>query len=152
MVKATYKHTSIVARDWRRLMAFYESVFGCEPVPPERHLSGGWLEKGTGVKGATFSGMHLRLPGWGENGPTLEIYQYTENQPKLPAAANREGYAHLAFEVSDVQAAADAVRRHGGSRVGEITTADVEGVGILTFVFLGDPEGNILELQSWKTA
>ena len=151
-METTYKHTNIVARDWRRLAAFYETVFGCKPVPPERHLSGGWLEKGTNVKGAALSGMHLRLPGWGENGPTLEIYQYTENQPKPPAAANREGYAHLAFEVSDVQAAADAVRRNGGSRVGEITTADVDGVGILTFVYLADPEGNILELQSWKTA
>jgi predicted enzyme related to lactoylglutathione lyase len=145
-----YKHTNIVARDWKKLAAFYETVFGCERVPPERHLSGGWLDKGTGVKNAAFSGVHLRLPGWGNTGPTLEIYQYTANQHKLPAAANREGFGHIAFEVSDVRAAADSVVRHGGSFLGEITTADVEGVGSLTFVYLADPEGNIIELQAWN--
>ena len=150
-MKVTYKHTNIVARDWRNLAAFYENVFGCKPVPPERNLSGKWLDKGTGVNNAAFSGIHLRLPGWGDNGPTLEIYQYTDNQHKLPAAANREGFAHIAFEVSDVRAAADAVLHHGGSSVGEITTADVEGVGTLTFVYLADPEGNIIELQAWET-
>jgi predicted enzyme related to lactoylglutathione lyase len=149
-MKAVYKHTSIVARDWLKLAEFYEKVFGCRPVPPERNLSGEWLDKGTGVKNAAFSGMHLRLPGWGDQGPTLEIYQYTENQHKLPAAANREGYAHIAFEVVDVQAAADSVLRHGGSLVGEITSAEVQGVGFLTFVYLADPEGNIIELQAWK--
>jgi catechol 2,3-dioxygenase-like lactoylglutathione lyase family enzyme len=113
-------------------------------------LSGKWLEKGTGVKNAAFSGIHLRLPGWGDEGPTLEIYQYTASQHKCPAAANREGFAHIAFEVADVQAAADSVLRHGGSRVGDIATAEVEGVGTLTFVYLADPEGNIIELQAWK--
>ena len=149
-MKATYKHTNIVAKNWKKLATFYETVFGCERVPPERHLSGDWLEKGTGVENAAFSGVHLRLPGWGEKGPTLEIYQYTANQPKLPTAANREGFAHLAFEVSDVRAAADSVLRHGGSRVGEIAMTEVEGVGGLTFVYLADPEGNVIELQAWK--
>ena len=151
-MKATYKHTNIVARDWRHLARFYEKVFSCRPVPPERRLSGEWLEKGTGVKNAAFSGMHLRLPGWGDKGPTLEIYQYTDSQHKLPAAANREGIAHIAFEVSDVGAATDSVLRHGGSRVGEITTAEVKGVGTLTFVYLADAEGNIIELQSWTAS
>ncbi len=145
-----YKHTNIVARDWEKLAAFYETVFGCERVPPERHLSGEWLDKGTGVKNAAFSGVHLRLPGWGKTGPTLEIYQYTATQHKLPAAANREGFGHIAFEVSDVRTAADSVIRHGGSFIGEITTAEVEGVGSLTFVYLADPEDNIIELQAWN--
>ena len=74
-MKAKFKHTDIVAADWRRLARFYEEVFGCAPVPPERHLGGEWLSKGTGVENAQFSGVHLRLPGYGEEGPTLEIYQ-----------------------------------------------------------------------------
>ena len=151
MVKSTYKHTNIVARDWRNLSAFYEKVFGCEPVPPERNLSGEWLDKGTGVANAAFSGIHLRLPGWGDGGPTLEIYQYTQNRHKLPAAANREGFAHIAFEVADVRAAADSVLCNGGSCIGEIASTVVEGVGSLTFVYVADPEGNIIELQSWKS-
>ncbi len=73
-MKARYKHTDLIARDWQRLAKFYEDVFGCARVPPERHPSGEWLAKGTAVKGA----------------------------------------------------------------------------GLLTFTYATDPEGNLLELQSWR--
>ncbi len=150
MMNAKYKHTNIIARDWNALAAFYEKVFGCVRVPPERRLSGEWLEKGTGVPGAQFSGVHLRLPGHGDTGPTLEIYQYSENAPKPRPMANREGFSHIAFEVEDVHDAAAQVLKNGGRKIGDVTSASVEGVGILTFVYLADPEGNIIELQTWR--
>ncbi|UCH90251.1 MAG: VOC family protein [Thermoplasmata archaeon] len=149
-MKARYKHTNIIARDWRSLAQFYEEVFGCVRVPPERHLSGAWLEKGTGVTGAEFSGVHLMLPGQGDNGPTLEIYQYSQNKAKPVPSANREGFAHVAFEVDNVGEALAEVRKHGGGAVGDVTSHEVEGVGILSFVYATDPEGNIIELQSWE--
>lgn len=31
-----YGHTNVIAQDWRRLVDFYVTLFGCEPVPPER--------------------------------------------------------------------------------------------------------------------
>jgi predicted enzyme related to lactoylglutathione lyase len=145
-----YKHTNIIARDWRALVRFYQEVFECVPVPPERRLSGDWLEKGTGVPGASFSGVHLRLPGGGDAGPTLEIYQYAKNEPKSPPAANREGFSHIAFEVEDVEGTLREVLAHGGRAVGGVVSRDLEGIGRLTFVYAADPEGNILELQSWK--
>ena len=148
-MKAKYKHTNIIARNWNALATFYEQVFGCVRIPPERHLSGEWLEKGTGVLDARFSGVHLLLPGHGSNGPTLEIYQYSENAPKPPPMANREGFSHIAFEVEDIADAAEQVLKQGGRKIGEVTSARVEGVGILTFVYLADPEGNIIELQAW---
>ena len=149
-MKAKYKHTNIVARDWRKLAEFYQAVFGCVLVPPARDLSGEWLEKGTGVSGARFEGAHLRLPGYGTDGPTLEIYQYSSSELRSPAAANREGIMHLAFEVDDVERAANEVLVNGGGKLGDIVTSKVDGVGVLTFVYLTDPEGNILELQSWE--
>jgi predicted enzyme related to lactoylglutathione lyase len=150
LVNARYKHTNIVARDWQGLAQFYEDVFGCVRVPPKRDLSGTWLEKGTGVKGAELSGVHLRLPGCGDDAPTLEVYQYAENEPKLPPAANREGLAHIAFQVDDVEESMAEVLANGGSKVGDIASSQIAGVGILTFVYLADPEGNIIELQAWK--
>jgi glyoxylase I family protein len=74
-ISAKYVHTNLIARDWRKLAAFYESVFGCSLVPPERDLSGPWLEAATTVSGARIRGVHLRLPGHGETGPTLEVFQ-----------------------------------------------------------------------------
>ena len=35
---------------------FYEEVFGCTPMPPERDISGKWLEDATGVPGARSTG------------------------------------------------------------------------------------------------
>lgn len=144
-----YKHTNIVARDWRALAKFYEEVFGCVRVPPERHLSGEWLEKGTGVEGAEISGTHLRLPGYGEQGPTLEIFQYSKNEPRPLSAANREGFAHIAFEVQDVEKVMARVLAHGGKKIGAVSTAVVEKAGKLTVVYVADPEENIIELQRW---
>ena len=149
-MKAKYKHTNIIAQDWEKLARFYEEVFGCTRVPPERHLSGYWLEKGTGVKEAQFSGIHLRLPGFGESGPTLEIYQYSNNEPRLSPVANREGFAHITFEVEDVFAALQIVKEQGGNSVGDVVSREIDGVGLLTFVYAGDPEGNIIELQKWE--
>jgi len=150
MMKARYKHTNIIARDWKRLAEFYQNVFGCVFVPPERHLSGAWLAKGTGVTEARFSGAQFRLPGHGEEGPTLEIYQYSRSEPRPETAANREGIGHLAFEVDDVEQATSEVLAHGGSKVGEVTSSRVDGIGLLTFVYVADPEGNVIELQSWR--
>ena len=143
-----YKHTNIIARDWRKLAQFYEDVFGCVRVPPERHLSGAWLEKGTGVVGAQFSGVHLSLPGQAPDGPTLEIYEYSQNEAKPDPAANREGFGHVAFEVDDVVEVLAKVKKYGGGAVGNVTSHEVEGVGLLSFVYATDLEGNIVELQS----
>ncbi len=148
-MKAKYKHTNIIARDWRELAKFYENVFGCVRVPPERHMSGAWLEKGTGVVSARFSGVHLLLPGQGSDGPTLEIYEYSQNEAKLDPVANREGFGHIAFEVDDVVEALAEVKKHGGGAVGDVAFHEVEGGGLLSFIYATDPEGNILELQSW---
>ena len=97
---ARYGHTNVIARDWRRLATFYETVFGCVMVPPERDVKGEQAERGTAVAGAQFRGVHLRLPGHGPDGPTLEIYTYEANvDPDAAPAANRVGWGHIAFMV-----------------------------------------------------
>lgn len=149
-IAAQFVHCNLVANDWRKLAAFYENVFGCTRVPPERHLTEPWLARATGVPNAEVHGVHLRLPGCGEAGPTLEIFQYTPEGEKTCNAINRPGLAHLAFAVDDVPAARDAVLAAGGGVVGEMTTVAIPNAGTITFVYLTDPEGNILELQQWS--
>ncbi len=149
-MKARYTHTNIVARDWRRLADFYHHVFGCVPVLPERHLEGDWLAAATGVPGAALSGMHLKLPGYGDEGPTLEIFQYSQVLEGAVPAANREGFGHIAFSVDDVSTALSAVLASGGRTIGDVVERSIPGVGVLTFTYAADPEGNILELQQWS--
>ena len=60
------------------------------------------------------------------------------------------GFSHIAFAVDDVASAAHAVCENGGSAVGELTRREVPGVGVITFQYLADPEGNIVEIQTWR--
>jgi predicted enzyme related to lactoylglutathione lyase len=147
---AKYVHTSIVARDWKRLARFYVEVFGCRPRLPERDLSGAWLERLTKLRGPRIRGIHLSLPGFAPDGPTLEIFQYSRISPRRPSRPNTAGLAHLAFAVRNVRRTLANVRRHGGNAVGELVSADVAGVGEITVVYARDPEGNIVELQRWS--
>lgn len=149
---ARFGHTNLVARDWRRLAAFYEEVFGCVPVPPERDYRGPDLERGTGVPDSGLRGVHLRLPGLGPDGPTLEIYTYDRLEDSPRPAVNRPGWGHIAFAVDDVPESTDAVIRSGGGRVGEIVTLTTAVGTRVTWCYLTDPEGNVIELQSWSPA
>ena len=147
-----YAHTNIISTDWQRLAQFYTHVFNCQLVPPKRKQSGDWLAQGTGVPDAALEGVHLRLPGYGENGPTLEIYQYQQTLQHDHLQPNHMGFGHIAFEVDDLQNVVNTLLTHGGSLCGRITSKQVAGVGLLSFVYARDPDGNIIELQTWDKA
>jgi predicted enzyme related to lactoylglutathione lyase len=142
-----FGHVNIVARDWRALARFYAHVFACEILAPERNLSGPVMEAGLGVAGAALQGVHLRLPGYGDGGPTLEIYAY---QPLIDLSANvrRSGFGHIAFQVADITATRAAVVAAGGGVVGEIVTTQA-GARRVSWCYVTDPEGNAVELQTW---
>jgi len=144
-----YAHTNLIANDWKKMLAFYCEVFGCVPVSSERDHHGPHVDALTSLPGARIRGQHVRLPGHGEQGPTLEIFQYERNDPTLPTSLTRPGFAHLAFEVEDVAAKRAEVLARGGTDVGQIVTIDIAGAGRLTLNYMTDPEGNIVELQRW---
>ena len=148
-IRAKYVHTNLIARDWKRLVQFYSDVFGCIPKGPERDMSGAWLDQVTSIPNAHLRGVHLRLPGYGHDGPTLEIFSYSELIEGNVSAANQCGFAHIAFAVDDVNQALQALIAGGGGAVGEIATTKVDGVGVLRVVYARDPEGNVVELQKW---
>jgi predicted enzyme related to lactoylglutathione lyase len=149
-IPAKYVHTNLIAEDWRSLADFYQGVFGCVPVPPERDYRGEKLEAGTGIPGVHLRGVHLRLPGYDDDGPTLEIFNYNILESRGKIAVNRPGYGHIAFSVDDVTAAQKAVLQAGGHAVGEIVTLQTAAGAKVTWCYVTDPEGNIIELQAWS--
>lgn len=149
-LNAKYTHTNINSKDWRKLADFYIKVFGCKPVPPQRDLSGEWIDRTTSIEGVHIEGIHLALPGFCEGGPTIEIFTYNKPDSVGPLNINGYGFAHIAFAVDDVAEAYECVLREGGSAVGEIQTRYYPQVGTLTVIYARDPEGNIIELQNWK--
>jgi glyoxylase I family protein len=146
---ARYVHTNLIARDWRKLAAFYEAVFGCVPIPPERDYSGPVFDAGTGVTGARLTGLHLRMPGSGANGPTLEVFNYSRLEDGPAPAVNRPGFSHIAFAVDSVEDARTEFLAAGGTPVGDVVTLTTSTGSKVTWCYLADPEGNIVELQHW---
>ncbi|MCJ7625246.1 MAG: VOC family protein [Anaerolineaceae bacterium] len=150
MTKQTkYVHTCMMVENLNLMVAFYQDVFGCVPVPPARDLSGEWLENSTGVADAQVHGQHLRLPGYGDAGPTLEIFQYRPQDESVAKKINRPGFAHIAFAVADVDAMRDRVIQARGTCVGDMVTVNIADAGMIQFIYVRDPEGNIVELQKW---
>lgn len=144
-----YAHTNLIAKDWRRLADFYVQLFDCVPVSSERDHGGEKFEKLTARERARAKGRHLRLPGHGEHGPTLEIFEYADGLELLRPEIARPGFAHIAFEVPDVARKRDEMIAAGGRIYGELVTLDIPGAGRLTLCHVCDPEGNIVELQTW---
>ena len=144
-----YAHVNIIAKDWKRLMDFYIEVFDCEPVSSERDHRGPHTDALTAMEDVRVVGQHLRVPGHGKNGPTIEIFTFSEQMRSLKPAINRPGFAHIAFEVDDFEGARTQVKKWGGDDYGEKVTIDIPGAGKLTLIYMTDPEGNIVELQHW---
>jgi len=147
-----FGHVNVTSADWRRLAAFYADVFGCELVPPERDIRGAPLDAATGLSDAHLTGAHLRLPGHGETGPTIEIFTYDVMSAHPGADVTRPGWGHVAFQVPNVTAAVDAVLANGGGRLGEVVTTNTTDGRSVTWCYATDPDGNIVELQAWSTA
>ena len=144
-----YAHTNIIARDAQRLIRFYTEVFQCRSIGETRDLRTPWLADLSGVPDAHIIGEHLLLPGHGDSGPTLEVFQYDTVIDRGEPIINASGLAHLAFEVDDVEATLQAVLKAGGGQLGKLIRANYPGK-IGTMVYARDPEGNIIEIQNWQ--
>ena len=62
-------------------------------------------------------------------------------------AVNRPGFGHIAFEVEDVSRIRQTVLEQGGGVIGETVTLTTKTGANVTWCYLTDPEGNILEIQ-----
>ena len=148
-MRTKYAHVNIISKDWKLLCEFYQEVFDCEPVSAERDHHGEPIDLLTGMSKVRIRGRHLRMPGFGENAPTIEIFSFNQDEKDYPKMLNRLGFSHLAFEVDDLDQRREKVKKFGGSDYGEKVTIDISGVGELTLIYMTDPEGNIIELQRW---
>ena len=145
-----YSHTNLIAKDVTRMITFYRDVLGCQSIGETRDLSGEWVDRLTGMPGAHIFGEHLALPGYPADGPTLEIFGYDSILPQTVKAVNASGFAHIAFAVDDVAATLRLVLACGGGQIGELVESRYADGRTITVVYATDPEGNILELQSWR--
>jgi catechol 2,3-dioxygenase-like lactoylglutathione lyase family enzyme len=131
-------HLSYTVGNITRSVEFY-ARFGFETV--NRYtVDGGLIEEAVDSQNADLDIQLLRRP---DDGLMLELIEYTQ-QPSERAAHNSQvGAAHLAFVVSDIHAAYDALRADG---VRFLSAPNTDKYGEL-WVYLRDPDGIVLELM-----
>lgn len=150
MPKIKFVHTNIVSNNWKKLADFYIKVFDCKIVHPLRKYEGKELDSAVNIKNAKLVGVHLQLPGYKSSGPTLEIFSYTPHSRKHPGKVNTPGLTHIAFEVSSVEKMHKKVIENGGKKVGKIVTLERSDGKKVTWCYVKDPEGNMIEIQKWS--
>ena len=151
MIDARFGHVNVIARDWRSLADFYTRVFGCDVRAARARHRGPVLEAGTGVPGAALRGAHLRLPGLGDDRPDardLPVRDDARGRRRRRSTGPASGTSRSRCPI--VPTAREAVLAAGGGAVGEVVTTETADGRRVTWTYVTDPEGNILELQSWS--
>jgi len=81
---------------------------------------------------------------------SLEVFEYGPALSGVMSTVNRPGFGHIAFAVPSVYEAREQVLAHGGASIGEIVSLTTATGAIVTWCYVSDPEGNVIELQSWS--
>lgn len=140
-----FDQVKILASDLDLLVGFYEEALDCEVVVPPLSTDS-VVARGAGVPDGTVILCALRLPGRGDRGPILELYSVEGDTPD--GWNYRPGSGQLAFEVDDLETAIGKVVAAGGSMLGEVVEWQGPSGTTARFIYLRDPEGNIVDLYS----
>jgi glyoxylase I family protein len=141
-----FDQVKILARDLEPLLRFYQEALGCELVIPPL-VTENVVSRGVGVPGATVTLSTLC------GSPVAETVgrcsSCTQWRGQVPDDWDfRPGNGQLAFQVDDLEAAIGKVVAAGGSQLGEVVEWQGPSGATARFVYLRDPEGNIVDLYS----
>jgi catechol 2,3-dioxygenase-like lactoylglutathione lyase family enzyme len=140
-------HVNIVVEDLDRVSRFF-IAFGFE-LQDQSQLSGEWISRTVGLEDVDASYVKLTLPG---DTVSLELIQFrTPPTRKIPDAgrANTAGFRHLAFRVTDIEAAIALVREQGIEPFSEIQEYVPKRKKL---VYFRGPEDILLELAQYGAA
>jgi catechol 2,3-dioxygenase-like lactoylglutathione lyase family enzyme len=109
-------HTSFTVSDLDRSIAFFTEALGFELL----HRGGrdaAMIEKVVGVPGADIEVAYIQAPGH-----RMELIQYLgpADRGRVQSRPCDTGFAHVAFDVDDVDAVLAACARHGVAPVGPV--------------------------------
>ena len=141
-----FDQVKILARDPEALASFYQGALDCEIVVPLQDIDDDAVPRAVGVPDADVKLTVLRLPGRGEHGPVLELYSVSGERPK--DWHYQPGQGQLAFEVEDLETAMGRVGGAGGNKLGDVVEWQAPSGATARFVYMRDPEGNIIDLWS----
>ena len=134
-------HTSFTVSDLDRSIAFFSEVLGFEMV--NRALRDPKLISSiTGVPGADIEVAYIQGPGH-----RLELIQYhgPSERSQVDSRPCDSGFAHVADDVDDVDAAVAASAPYQVLPIGEVTVIDKGPNAGRKVVYLREPDGVTIE-------
>ncbi len=133
-------HAGVTVTDFDRSVTWYHETFGFYLVSESRLglKETARLEALYGVKNATLRFGFLRAP----NGMVLEIFCFEpQAASRATASWNAPGFTHIAFDVSHAERWKKLLESQG-----VVFVTDVNETDGTKWVFLKDPDGNLIEL------
>ena len=134
-------HTSFTVSDLDRSIAFFSEVLGFEMV--NRALRDPKLISSiTGIPGADIEVAYIQGPGH-----RLELIQYhgPSERSQVDSRPCDSGFAHVAYDVDDVDAAVAASAPYQVLPIGEVTVIDKGPNAGRKVVYLRDQDGVTIE-------
>ena len=134
-------HTSFTVSDLDRSLAFFRDAMGFE-VTSKAPRNKAAIEGITGVRDADVVIAYVRGPGH-----SIELIQYLspDDRDTMRPRPCDVGFAHIAYDVDDIEAAIETVSRHAVAPVGETMEIDQGPNKGGKVAYLRDPDGITIE-------
>lgn len=133
-------HVGMVVNDLEAAKAFFVDLGFT--VAGETAVEGEWVERVIGLKNVRADIVMLQAPDGQVNIELSKFHQPEAVDGVQPAAANKLGLRHIAFEVEDVEGIVDTLEQKDRKLVGEIQTYE----NSWKLCYVRGPEGIIIEL------
>lgn len=133
-------HVGINVEDLAAVQAFF-LVLGLQ-VLGEMEMEGEWVGRIIGLTDVRDTIVMMGVPGGGAAIELVRFHSPKDAEGPRPSAANTLGLRHLCLNVDDVEAAVAAVRKHGGTLMGDVHIY----ANAYKLCYVRGPEGIIVEL------
>ena len=140
---ARIDHLNIVVSDLDAAKKFFFLLGFTEGIRSE--LDANFLEKVTGIKGASGRFVALHHPGSDLSVELLKFESAAERDDGT-GRADRIGLRHLAFAVTDIETEVRRLQEHGVEFIGTIQTWEKTGKKL---VYFHGPDGILLEFAQY---
>lgn len=134
-------HAGIVVPDLEAAIEFYSRAFGAEVVSREADTDVDPVAIGLPGETVRLRGALLR-----SGSTTLELHEYLSPRGDAPRRICDVGIGHIAFAVTDIDAAHARLRREGVTFNSSPRTIDSGALAGRRWVYGRDPWGVVLEL------
>jgi len=140
---ARMDHLNIVVSDLDEAKKFFLLLGFTEGIRSE--LDAGFLEKVTGIQGASGRFVALHHPG---SELSIELLKFDGGSSGAGeiGRADRIGLRHLAFAVTDIESEVRRLQDHGIKFIGDIQTWEKTGKKL---VYFHGPDGILLEFAQY---